>query len=437
MSEALEIPGRGQRKSSLGSLLQFRKFYDSIQSWPAAQEAKFGAPVFGADLIMPSIVITDVTAAGYIFAAPKDVCDRIGNLGFGPLALRPRIIGPIKPVLVSKDEENAQSRRFIDAAFRAAYSGFEPVLTATLDEIGNGWASRGTVPLSEVNGVGGKIIAKWIMGIDVSLADAGEWPKVALGLSTDSSILNGLLDLATGPGKSGEELADRMIDAFSASPKTDRLRAIAKETGVSWEDGLSQLEFLTLFNTAGLSLLMARTLAQLSLAPDWAAAIRDEVGDTPLTLESVKELPNLRKVFLEASRMFSGPRVFYRVANSAFDLPFDNGSAYRIEKGDILLILKRSFHYDESKFKDPHAFKPERYDDDPDLLNYLYIFGPHERPYRCVAADLGWGATFFMVVLGRLLQGWEWDFSPAPTVSADVAEIVAPDNVNFVNFRAR
>ncbi len=437
MSEALEIPGRGSRMSALRSFIQFGQFFNSnTLSWPEEQAAEFGAPVFFSHLAMPTVVVTDPVSAAHIFEAPEDVCDRLGNLGFGPLVLRPRIVGPIQPALVARDAENARSRRFIDAALKDALPRFDEVLASTVDQVANDWASSGTVPFATFNGVGSRIMGRWLMDIDIDLDEAAKWPKLAVEVKTRSWLINRLLGIFAGPGRSGIQTADRMFEMFRTAPRADHIRGIAKETGLSDEDALRQIAFMTLFNTAGLSTLMSRTLAQLALSPDWAAAIREEVGDTQLTLRGMGEMPVLRKVFVEASRLFSGPRLFYRQAISAFDLPCGDGNTYRVEKGDTLLVLKRSIHYNKM-FTKPHVFNPERFDDAPELMKYIFIFGPHERSYRCAAADMGFGPSFFMYLLGRLHQGWDWQLSQSPTISPDNGDCYAPSDLALVKFRAR
>lgn len=437
MSETREIPSRGSRMSALRSALQFAKFYGNIFNWPEAQAAKLGAPVFCTNLMMPSVVVIDAVAAAHIFAAPKGVCDRLGNFGFGPLVLRPRIVGKNQPALTARDAENARDRRFIDAAFKDALPRFEEVMVATVDDLANNWASRGTVPLAEVHGIGTKITGQWLLDIDLDTAKTAKWLKMSIAPNTGSRILNWLADIFTGPGKSGEKIADSLFEQFRTAPRADHLRGIAKETGLSDEDALRQIAFLTMFNTAGLSSLMTRTLAQLALTPDWAAAIRDEIGDTQLTLKGMNDFPVLRKVYLESSRLFSGPRVFYREAMSAFDLPCGDGNTYRVEKGDTLLLLKRSIQSDKRKFTDPHVFNPDRFDNDSDLLNYIFIFGPHDKPYQCAAYNLGFAAGMYMYILGRLLQGWDWKVTPEFTISSNTGNFYTPEDLTLAQFRAR
>ncbi len=438
MSEALAIPGRGSKSPALVSLLRFGYFFNKKSySWPKKKAAECGAPVFFANLGMHCAVVTDVVAASHIFGLPTDVSDRLGNMGFGPLVLRPQIVGPIEPALVASDESNAESRHFINTAMRSVMPKLDESMAQAMEAVANDWASRGTVPLAEMKGISGRLMGKWLMDIDLDLIEVGKWPKLAVTLTTSSGLLNGLLKHLAGPKKADIELSDRLKEMFRTAPGADHIRAIARETGVSDEDGLLQIAFVTLFNTGGHSLLLARALAQLAVAPQWAATIRDEVGDTRLTLDNVNDFRNLRNVFFEVSRMFSGPRLFYRVAKSAFELPCGNGKNYQVEKDDVLLILKRSIHYDEQKFQDPTAFRPDRFDNDPDLLNYLFIFGPHEKPYRCVTRDLGFGATLFMYTLARLLQGWDWELSPKPTLDPDRGDVYAPDDLKMANFRAR
>ena len=438
MSETREIPGRDTRMSALRSLLQFLKFFGHVGSWVDKRKAEAGAPVFFAHLGMSNIVVTDVVAAAYIFAAPKDVCDRVGNTGFGPTELRPRIIGPIQPALVARGEQNARSRRFLDAALIDARDRFDQVMTTAVDEVAADWVSRGRVPLKEeVYGVGGQLTGRWLLDANLDAKEVAKWPPLALGFKSSSRLLTRLLAIATGPRRSGLKTSDRLVEAIRTAPRFDHVRGIGVEAGLSEDELLHQLAFMTLFNTAGISLVMAATLAQLALAPDWTAAIRDELGDSQLIPSGMNEFPVLHKVFTECGRLFSRPRFYYRQAISDFDLPCGDGNSYRVRKGDTLLLTMRSIHLDEQVFADAAAFNPERFDDDPDLLRYVFIFGPQEKPYRCAAADQGFSTVFFKYVLGRLLQGYDWEISPSPTISADNENDFSPTDVELVSFRTR
>ena len=45
--------------------------------------------------------------------------------------------------------------------------------------------------------------------------------------------------------------------------------------------------------------------------------------------------------------------------------------------------------------------------------------------------------VFYKYVLGRLLQGYDWEVSPKPTIAADNVDDVSPEDVALVNFRQR
>ena len=142
-------------------------------------------------------------------------------------------------------------------------------------------------------------------------------------------------------------------------------------------------------------------------------------------------------VFIEINRLFSRPRAFFREAMSDFDLPCGDGNSYRVRKGDTLLLSMRSVNYDQRQFAAPDSYKPERFDENPDLARYVFIFGPHNTPYRCLSRDLGFGTDFFKYILGRLLQGYDWEMSPSPTISRNTRYDYAPADVALVNFRPR
>jgi hypothetical protein len=437
MGEIREVPGRDEKKSALGSVLQFKDFFSQVGSWVDKRKAEAGTPVFFANLGIPNIVVTDVVAASFILSAPKDVCDRMDNTGFGPIALRPQMIGPIRPAIVARGEDNARPRRFFDPMFEDARPRFDKVLPGAFDEITADWVSRGHIPLKEVHGVGGKLTGRWLLDIDLNAAEVGKWPGLTFGMKSDSWLVNLLLSVVNRLPGSAIKMSDRLVEEIRKAPRFNHIRQIGLDAGLGEEELLRQLAFLTLFNTGALGLITSAALAQLSLTPKWAAAIRNELGDAQLIPSTMNDFPVLHKVFIECCRVFGRPRAYYRQAHSDFDLPCGDGHSYRVKKGDTLLLSMRSVHHDEKMFADPHAFNPERFDENPDLANYVFIFGPHKRPYRCAPADFGMADVFFKYVLGRLLQSYDWEISPTPTVSRDATDDVTPDNVEMVNFRRR
>ncbi len=434
MSETLEIPGRGKRCSALRSLLQLRAFRKELGTWARKREAEHGAPVFFAHLGMPSIVIADAVSAGFVYAAPKDLCDRLDRVGFGPSALRPRIIGPIRPALVTHGELNVAKRRLIDSVLDGARGRFDSSLETAFGEIIADWTSRDRIPLQEVTGVGGKISARWLLGVDVDAQDAGRWPVSSFSPITTSWLLNQVLSLVARPSRDDRDRSDRILEAARRSPYLDEVHRIGRETGMSAEEALWQVIFLAIFNSKAIGLLTAAALAQLSLAPRWAEAIRDELGGTELKPADMDRFGILHKVYLECGRLFSAPKILYREALRDFDLPCGDGHTYRILNGDTLLLSMRSIHYDRRVFSSPNTFDPNRFDD-PEVLRHLFLFGPHDKPYRCAGDDQGYSAVFSKYVLARLLQGSDWEVAPRPTVSADAD--FSPEDTALVSFRPR
>ncbi len=437
MSETREIPCRGARMSALRSVLQFRDYFEHMGSWVDKAKAEAGAPIFFAHLGMPSIVVTDVVAAANIFAAPKDVVDRIGQPGFGPIELRERLTGGILPAVVSHGEKNASTRRFLDAMLEDARGRFDEMLTKSLEDIAAEWVASGGVTLNAVSGVSGKMTGRWLLDIDLDAAEVSEWPGLTFGIKTSSRLVNFVLGTLNRPKKSAVEMSDRLVETFRKAPRLDHICRIGKDAGLDEEETLRQMAFFTLFNTGALGRVAGGALAQLKLTPEWATAIRNELGDKQLVPSAMNEFPILDKVFTECCRLFGRPRAYYRRALKDFDLPCGDGHIYRVLEGDTLLLSMRSIHHDERMFTDGHSFNPKRFDDNPKLLHYVFIFGPHDKPYRCAPADLGMADVFFKYVLGRLVQGYTWDISPPPEIHADNVDDVAPEDVSLVNFRPR
>ena len=76
MSETLEIPGRGSKKSALGSLLEFRDYFGQMATWVDQRKAEAGAPVFFAHTGMPTVVVSVCQPWSEMAARVQENCIR-------------------------------------------------------------------------------------------------------------------------------------------------------------------------------------------------------------------------------------------------------------------------------------------------------------------------------------------------------------------------
>ena len=444
MSEAREVPGRNAPGIWFGGLIkEFVTLNNSMGTWAEEHKAKAGgAPIFFSQAGIRAVTVTDAVAAQYVFAAPQDLLSRMDRTGFGPVKLQPKMIGPIRPALVAAFERHNVSRGFLNAVLTHRLPDFDKALVSSFDDLTEKWLSEESVTLlDDLRNFGAKVLARWTLDIDLDGKSAGVWLANAVTLNTSSSLANFLVSVAKRLPGSAVKTSEAINAAMRASPHFAEIARIGKEMGMSEEESLYQLSFMALFNSAAPGFSHFATLCQLDATPKWAGIVREEVGSDDLTLDGINEYPKLHQVFLEANRLYSLPRLFYRIAHKDFDLPCGDGNAYRIHSGDPVVLVMRAVYRDGQIFDEPQEFKPERYAPGNELGSYNWIFGSPTDPYRCagalVDAKVEVSMRWWKYVLARLLQGYEWELSPRPTIDVNNQNGGAPDDLHMMRFRRR
>ncbi|KAL6140158.1 hypothetical protein ACLB2K_058459 [Fragaria x ananassa] len=148
------------------------------------------------------------------------------------------------------------------------------------------------------------------------------------------------------------------------------------EFGISKEEAIHNLLFVLGFNAFGgfsvffPSLVNAIASDTTGLQQRIVKEVRENAGST-LSFESVKDLPLVQSVVYETLRLNPPVPLQFARARKDFQLS-SHDSAFDIKKGELLCGFQTQVMRDENIFDDPETFKPDRFLENKELLNYLY-----------------------------------------------------------------
>jgi sterol 14-demethylase len=182
----------------------------------------------------------------------------------------------------------------------------------------------------------------------------------------------------------------------------------------------------------------AWTLIELLRNPEWLAHARAEVdamhgGDTPVTYQSLREVPVLERVIKETLRLHPPLVILMRGVLRDFD-----AAGFRIPAGKLVAISPAVAHSLPEVFPDPERFDPERYtpgrDEDANTFGWIPFGGGH---HRCS------GSAFALMQLKAITTSLlrRWDFAlvdpPASYVHDYTKMVVQPKQPCRVRYRRR
>jgi cytochrome P450 len=154
--------------------------------------------------------------------------------------------------------------------------------------------------------------------------------------------------------------------------------------------------------------------------PDAAEKVAVEIdtvlGDEPMTMASLKELPYLEMVVKEGMRLYGAAWMFMREPVEDVSLP-----NVRIPAGAQVAICPHILHRRPNLFEDPEAFRPERFTKENEAKIPMGAYVPFSMgPRVCL------GKTFAMaemrLILGTILRRFR-PVSPPGFVPKPVAQI--------------
>ena len=149
-----------------------------------------------------------------------------------------------------------------------------------------------------------------------------------------------------------------------------------EETGATMDDELLRAQVFT-FMLAGhetTSVSMMWTLYELARHPDIAKQVRKEIqlvmkDSSELTWAKLAESKFLGNVIKESLRLHPPATMAVRVAKES-----DVIGGYEIPKGAYVSLGIDVVHHSTKFWKDPHAFDPQRFDENGKLYWYSLLF---------------------------------------------------------------
>lgn len=148
------------------------------------------------------------------------------------------------------------------------------------------------------------------------------------------------------------------------------------EFGLSKEEAIHNLLFVLGFNAfGGFSVFLPGLISTIvsdttGLQQRIVKEVREKTGST-LSFESVKDLQLVQSVVYETLRLNPPVPLQFARARKDFQLS-SHDSVFDIKKGEMLCGFQTQVMRDGKIFDDPETFKPDRFLENKELLNYLY-----------------------------------------------------------------
>jgi cytochrome P450 len=177
--------------------------------------------------------------------------------------------------------------------------------------------------------------------------------------------------------------------------------------GFSREELIDQLGVFFLAGHETTASVLTWVFFILAVRPEVVARMREEidrvVGAGPVNFEHVRKLPFVRNVFRETLRLYPPITFIPRVAAEATRI-----GKYRVKRGAMLMISPWAIHRNETLWKHPHRFDPDRFNPEREKDHVPGAYLPFGLgPRVCVGADFA--TVEATLIIARLVR--RYDFS--------------------------
>jgi len=180
--------------------------------------------------------------------------------------------------------------------------------------------------------------------------------------------------------------------------------------------------------------LMASLCLALAQNPEVLARARAEQqqigGNTPISIDSLKQMTYLDRVLREVERMYSPIGGGFRGVVKEFEF---NG--YRVPKGWQLLYRIPEAHFDAAVYPQPHTFDPDRFD--PDRSDYKpsdYTFVTYGGGSR-ICIGMAFAQMELKIIAAMLLRRNSWELLPNQNLTLDPIPTLHPRDGLKVKFQ--
>lgn len=173
-----------------------------------------------------------------------------------------------------------------------------------------------------------------------------------------------------------------------------------KSTDRLWQEGEVVVAAGTITTAWALGVSAYFTLATPSILQALKAELFAAIPDpsAPLNLITLEQLPYLTGVVQEGVRLSHAiSHRLHRICPDETLVFHDGQREWRIPPGTPLSMTSNLVHHDEAIFPDSHAFRPDRWIENPRLDRYLVSFGKGGR--ACLGINLAY-AELYLTLAG-------------------------------------
>jgi cytochrome P450 len=345
-------------------------------------------------------------------------------------------------LLSSEEPLHLRQRRMIQPAFaRERIAAYGTQMVAAAQRHMANWQPGSTLELdAEMTRLTLTIAAQTLFGADVK----GEADAVRSSLDTvmrefpgSVSLTSELTDLLPLPSRRRFERARASLDAIiygliaarraAGSGAPDDVLSLllaARDGDAAMDDRQIRDEMMTLFlagheTTANA---LAWTWYLLARHPAAARRLQDEVravlGGRAPSAADVPELRFTRDVFAEAMRLYPPAWLIGRRALADTRL-----GSYAVARGSVVLASQLVTHRSPRLWREPDAFRPERWSADPPVPRFAYFpFGGGGR--LCIGESFAW--TEGVLIIAAIAQRFRFEAVDAVPVEPEPLVTLRP-----------
>jgi retinoid hydroxylase len=356
---------------------------------------------------------------------------RLGNKFLAPI-LSPDM------VLMQDGQQHRISRKlilpvFLPQAIASYFDTIQAVVTETIDD----WGKQGTIDLSaELH----KLTLKMVVRIFLGSKKTSEIEQVSEWFTILVDSLNGVVkwdNPLTMYGR-GQAARRQIFDYVRQIIQERSVRGdLAQSTDVLSlllntvdEDGNRFTETQVINQAIGFlfaghdttSSLMSWLLFELGNSPEWRQKLREEdrqvVGNNPIALSQLRQLPDLTNVIKEGERMYPPAFIISRMATA--DIEY---GGYLIPAGWYVCIFPTLTHRLPEIYQDPDTFNPDRFAPprEEDKKQPYSLIGFGGGVHSCIGVELA--QMEMKIILSTLLQKYDWTVTPT---TAEIAPVRKP-----------
>ena len=340
-------------------------------------------------------------------------------------------------VLLQDGAEHRASRRLMYPAFHGkAIASYFDTMQAVVEDFVKDWAERGTISLTAAFRKLTLIVAsRLLLGTqtDEQVEQTSQW---YLDLFAARLVFLRLNLPFTVYGRA--QTARRQLQNFIRKMIAERqhqgdlqaskdvlglLMATVDEDGnrLSESEIVDQALLLLFAGHETTATVLSWLLFELGSHPEWRDRLRAEqaqvVGDGPLTVSHLKQLPQLNWVIKEVERLY--PPVYGIPRGVVKDIEY---AGYRIPAGWYVDISPMLTHRLPELYADPDRFDPERFapprEEDKKHPFALVTFGGG--PHGCLGVEFA--QMEIKIVLSTLLRHYDWTVTPEKSAIAPVRQ---------------